>query len=256
MEDFLQRFGQYRDGAYSFSNVREGLIVGMLSIGTLLGAVAGSYISNWLGRRRAMSIFCAFFSIGVLIQVTAFSSWVQIMMGRFIAGWGVGALSAAVPVYQSETAPKEIRGSLVATYQLLITAGIFVSYAICIGTRYLNTNGASWRIPIAIGWVWAVTLGVGILFMPESPRWLIGHGKLDEAKRSIARVRAVPIDSDHVRYAFDEMCEDIERERADGDGTWKDALFGHPKYSKLAYRTYLLMMLQSLQQLTGANYFF
>lgn len=92
--------------------------------------------------------------------------------------------------------------------------------------------------------------------MPESPRWLIAHGKLDAAKLAIARVRAVSVDNDHVRHTYDEMCEDVEKERADGEGTWKDALFGHPKYPKLAYRTYLVMILQALQQLTGANYFF
>ena len=168
-----------------------------------------------------MSIFCAFFSIGVLIQVTvsgfdlnhhekpaaltpaqAISDWVQIMMGRFIAGWGVGALSAAVPVYQSETAPKEIRGTLVATYQLLITLGILVAYCLSIATRSANTNGANWRIVMALGWLWAIILGVGILFMPESPRWLVAKGRYDEAKRAIARVKGCPIDSDHVEYTF------------------------------------------------------
>lgn len=125
MEDFLQRFAQHQpDGTYKFSNVREGLIVGMLSIGTLmgesfsipflhgfiekadecLGGLIGSYVSNWIGRRRAMSVFCLIFSVGCLIQVCVsfpqfrhefgaekkqtFKSWVQIMMGRFIAGWG------------------------------------------------------------------------------------------------------------------------------------------------------------------------
>ncbi|ORY31406.1 general substrate transporter [Naematelia encephala] len=257
MEDFLRRFGQKQsDGTYAFSNVREGLIVALLSIGTLIGAVAGSYISNWIGRRRAMSVFCAVFSVGLLIQVCSFTSWVQIMMGRFIAGWGVGALSAAVPVYQSETAPKEIRGSLVSTYQLLITAGIFVAYAICIGTRYLDTNGASWRIPIALGWVWAVALGVGIMFMPESPRWLIQNGKFDAARISLAKVRGVPVESDHVEYAFGEIATDVKKEEAAGKGTWLECFIGHPGIPKLAYRTFLGMMLQALQQLTGANYFF
>jgi hypothetical protein len=64
-----------------------------------------------------MSIECAVFSIGVLIQVTAFRAWYQIMIGRFISGLGVGALSAAVPLYQAECAPKQLRGTLTGTYQ-------------------------------------------------------------------------------------------------------------------------------------------
>ena len=55
--------------------------------------------------------------------VTAFESWVQIMMGRFVSGWGVGGLSAAVPVYQAESVPKQVRGACTSTYQLAITLG-------------------------------------------------------------------------------------------------------------------------------------
>lgn len=114
--------------------------------------------------------------------VTSSDSWVQIMMGRFISGWGVGGCSAAgthlplvafsrsltrwaiVPVYQSETVPKQLRGTLIATYQLMITAGILVAYCISIGTRELGNSG-SWRIVIALGIFFAIVLGVGIMFV-------------------------------------------------------------------------------------------
>jgi SP family sugar:H+ symporter-like MFS transporter len=148
------------------------------------------------------------------------------MMGRFIAGWGVGALSAAVPVYQSETAPKEIRGTLVSTYQLLITFGILVAYCFSIATRSADHAGANWRIVVALGWVWALILGIGILFMPESPRWLIYRGRYDEAKRSLARVRGCSVNSDHVEYAFSEILTDVKKEEADGEGTWLECLIG------------------------------
>jgi SP family sugar:H+ symporter-like MFS transporter len=130
-----------------------------------------------------MSIECAVFSIGVIIQVCAFQAWYQIMIGRFISGLGVGALSAAVPLYQAECAPKQLRGTLTGTYQrecgcfvcepvrshacvlpVFITLGILVAYCISIGTREAD-NSASWRVVIAIGLVWAIVLGVGILFV-------------------------------------------------------------------------------------------
>ena len=122
-----------------------------------------------LGRRYAMTVECGVFMVGVLIQILSFSSWRQFAVGRLISGLGVGSLSAAVPMYQAETAPPQIRGTLTATYQLFITFGILVAYCISIGTRHVS-GSASWRIVVGIGILWALILGIGILFMPESPR--------------------------------------------------------------------------------------
>ncbi len=73
--------------------------------------------ADWLGRRYAMSVECGVFMIGVVIQITTFHSWQQFAIGRLVSGLGVGSLSAAVPMYQAETAPPQIRGTLTATYQ-------------------------------------------------------------------------------------------------------------------------------------------
>jgi len=126
MDDFLERFadcsgtGSPAD-VCEFTNVRVGLIVGLLSIGTAIGALCAAPVADRIGRVRAMSIQCMIFSVGVLIQVTTFRSWGQIAAGRAIAGIGIGGLSALVPVYQGETSPKHIRGMLTATYQWFIT---------------------------------------------------------------------------------------------------------------------------------------
>jgi MFS family permease len=118
--------------------------------------------------------------------------------GRFVTGMGVGSLSMAVPLYNAEIAPPEVRGSLVALQQLAITFGIMISFWIdygmeyqlptivhlsifhvCIlGTNYIGGTGmkqheAAWRIPLALQLVPAVILGVGILFMPFSPRYVV-----------------------------------------------------------------------------------
>lgn len=102
MDDFLLRFAQCTTpgdvATCEFSNVREGLIVAMLSVGTLFGALLGAQFADWLGRRRAMTADCAIVIVGTVIQVASVSSWVQLMVGRIVTGVGVGALSAAVPV--------------------------------------------------------------------------------------------------------------------------------------------------------------
>lgn len=81
---------------------------------------SGCRTADRLGRRYAMTVECGVFMVGVLIQVLSFRSWVQFAIGRLISGLGVGSLSAAVPMYQAETAPPQIRGTLTATYQYVL----------------------------------------------------------------------------------------------------------------------------------------
>ncbi|GAA5998918.1 hypothetical protein JCM5350_005490 [Sporobolomyces pararoseus] len=259
MDDFKLRFATCTTpgdaASCTFSNVRSGLIVGMLSIGTLFGSLIGAFLADKFGRKKAVHIDCAVVIIGTVIQTASVSAWYQFMIGRIVTGLGVGALSAVVPLYQSETAPKEIRGSLVATYQLMITFGILIAYVISIGTRDLNQNGASWRIVVMLNCAWAGILSLGFIFAPESPRWLFYQGRHEEAEKSLARIRGVKVeDNDYsVRTAYYEMEEAVKREQRSKKFGWIDCF--RPK-DKLLYRTLLLMTLQALQQLTGANYFF
>ncbi|KAG8744530.1 hexose transporter hxt1 [Ceratobasidium sp. 414] len=255
MDDFLKRFATCGDptdaSTCKFNTYIEGLIVSLLSIGTAIGALLGAPTADYFGRRIAMSLECAVFSIGVIIQVTAFQAWYQVMIGRFISGLGVGALSAAVPLYQAESAPKQLRGSLTGTYQLFITLGILVAYCISIGTREASSS-SSWRVVIAIGLVWAIILGVGILLMPESPRWLLERGRVTEAESSIARVRGFRVDDHHEHVLRDlrEMQDSVKYEQSLSHAGWLDCF--RPQ-RKTLYRTLLGMSLQSLQGATVFN---
>jgi SP family sugar:H+ symporter-like MFS transporter len=127
MTDFLDRFGE--DG--KFSPARQGTIVGLLCIGTLIGCLASGYICDKIGRRYTISASAFFYIIGVIIEITSMRQWVQFAIGRLVAGLGIGALSTSVPMYQSESVPKRIRAATVSSYQLLITLGIWVAYMVC-----------------------------------------------------------------------------------------------------------------------------
>ena len=121
MQDFLERFGEYgpyqKDPSgpftYSFSNVRSGLIVGMLSIGTLVGALIAAPFANRVGRKYSISAWCVVFMVGMIVQIASDRDWKQLVGGRIIAGLGVGALSILVPLFQSETAPSHVRVAIV-----------------------------------------------------------------------------------------------------------------------------------------------
>jgi SP family sugar:H+ symporter-like MFS transporter len=101
MEDFVRRFGQrHADGTYYFSNVRSGLIVALLSIGTLFGALVAAPIADRVGRKYSIASWSMIVCVGIVVQISSTDKWYQVMMGRFVAGLGVGALSLLVPMYQ------------------------------------------------------------------------------------------------------------------------------------------------------------
>jgi SP family sugar:H+ symporter-like MFS transporter len=215
--------------------------------------------ADWWGRRKSLSFGVIIFLIGCVIQLTAMESWVHIMMGRFVSGLGIGNLSVGVPMFQSECSPREIRGAVVASYQLLITFGILVANCVNYGTRELQDSAASWRIVIGLGMAFAVPLGLGILLVPESPRWLAARSRWDDARVSIARLRGLKHEPHHhlVEDDMREMREILEKERAVGVGSWAECFVPRPNgVPKQVYRTILGITIHFLQQWTGVNYFF
>jgi len=133
------------------------LIVSILSVGTFFGALCAGYISDKLGRKWGIIVCAAFpFNLGVALQVAATTQSLFIA-GRFFAGLGVGLVSVQVPMYQSETLPKWIRGFVVGAYQLCITIGLLIASLINYGTQNMNTSG-SYRIPLAIQFAWSIIL--------------------------------------------------------------------------------------------------
>ena len=199
------------------------------------------------------------FIVGCIIQITAMHSWVHLMMGRFAAGLGIGNLSVGVPMFQSECAPREIRGAVVGSYQLLITIGILVANCVNYGVREIQYSDASWRIVIGLGIVFSLPLGLGILLVPESPRWLAARSRWEDSRTSMARLRGMKHDrhNDLVEDDMREMRQILEKERSVGVGTWTECII--PKKNgvpKQVYRTILGISIHFLQQWTGVNYFF
>ena len=156
-------------------------------------------------------------------------------------------------MYQSETAPKEIRGRLVSSFQLFITAGIFVGYAVCYGTHG-RPDTSSYNIPLGLCFVWASILLVGLMFMSESPRYLISKDQIDGAKKAMSFMYRLPSDNLSIAVNVEEIVAAVELERRVVKATWIE-IFRNGK-SRIAYRLFLGFTLNVLQQLSGANYFF
>ncbi|KAJ5122836.1 Major facilitator superfamily domain general substrate transporter [Penicillium atrosanguineum] len=254
MNNYKRRFGQLENGKYTFSNVRSGLIVSLLSIGTLIGALLAGPLADRIGRKWSIFVWCIILHVGLIIQISSpFGKWYQMMMGRFVTGFGVGACSLLVPMYQGEIAPRHIRGAMVCSYQLFVTLGIFVAYCINYGTESMD-NTASWRIPLGITFLWGLLLGFGILLFPESPRYDYRHGRIDQAKRTMSRLYGIPENHRVIVHEVLEIQDQLDAEKGSRGGWhgWIE-MFQAPR---MPYRILLGMTLQMFQQLTGANYFF
>jgi MFS family permease len=118
-----------------------------------------------MGRKWSLVVTCLVFSVGVALQ-TAATTLAPFIIGRAWAGLGVGMVSTLVPMYQSECAPKWIRGAIVGAYQWAITIGLLLAAVFNNATKN-HPNHSSYRIPIGIQFIWAVILAVGMVFLPE-----------------------------------------------------------------------------------------
>ncbi|KAF9533820.1 general substrate transporter [Crepidotus variabilis] len=188
---------------------KKGWLVAILELGAWAGVLFTGYLADKLSRKYTIVLAVVVFCIGVVVQTAAFKPS-SILGGRFVTGLGVGSLSMAVPLYNAEIAPPEVRGSLVALQQLAITFGIMISFWIDYGTNYIGgvnetQHEAAWRIPLALQLIPAVILGCGILLMPFSPRWLVNRGRDEEALRVLSKARGVPETDELVQIEFLEI---------------------------------------------------
>jgi len=253
MTDFLERFGQtHADGTHYMSNVRVGLLVSIFNIGCAVGGILLSKIGDMYGRRVGIMFAMVIYVVGIIVQISASTKWYQICVGRAITGLAVGIVTVLCPLFISESAPKMLRGTLVCCFQLCITFGIFLGYCVTYGTKKLN-NSAQWRVPLGLCFLWAIFLVAGMLAMPESPRYLIEKNKIEEAKKSLARSNKLSPEDPGIYTEVALIQAGIDREALAGSASWMELITGKPAIFR---RVIMGIMLQSLQQLSGDNYFF
>lgn len=224
-------------------------IVSILSAGTFFGALLSAPIADYLGRRLAMMFNTVVFTFGVILQTIA-TDIPLFVAGRFFAGLGVGLLSATIPLYQSETSPKWIRGAVVGCYQWAITIGLLLAAIVNNATKDRYDTG-SYRIPVAVQFAWAIILFGGMLILPETPRFLIKQGKHAKAAKSLSRLRRLDVDHPALIEELAEVQANHEYEMSIGTASYL-ALFKKP----IRKRLFTGMGLQALQQLTGVNFIF
>ncbi|EIE20094.1 general substrate transporter [Coccomyxa subellipsoidea C-169] len=218
----------------------QGTIVSAAVAGAAGGSALGGALSDFLGRKKALMAGDVLFTVGALLMSAAPDVSV-IIAGRALVGIGVGLASVTVPVYIAESAPAEVRATLVTVNVFMITSGQFVAYL----ADYLFTFvPGTWRWMLGVAAVPALLQMVGLLFLPESPRWLLAHGRQEEGRAALEKLVA---SADVDKEAAD-ISAQVDSDRAARISVW--AALGTPE---LRAQLHIGVGLQVLQQLAGIN---
>ena len=253
---------QAEKDAFTLPSWEKSLITSILSAGTFFGAIIAGDLADWMGRRFTVVAGCAVFIVGVILQTASHGPNLGLIVaGRLIAGFGVGFVSAIIILYMSEISPRKIRGAIVSGYQFCITIGLLLASCVDYGTQN-RTDTGSYRIPIALQMLWALILGTGLLFLPESPRYFVKRGRLDAAADALSRLREQPRDSAYVQQELAEIVANHEYElqvlpQGSYVSSWMNCFKGGlSNSSSNLRRTILGTSLQMMQQWTGINFIF
>ncbi|KIM93947.1 hypothetical protein OIDMADRAFT_106856 [Oidiodendron maius Zn] len=224
------------------------LINSGMPLGAILGAMILSPSNEIFGRRMSIMIACVLYTIGAALEASA-QSFGMMLAGRIVLGAGVGLEGGTVPVYVAESVPRKLRGNLVSFYQLNIALGEVFGYIVA--AIFVDVEG-SWRYILGSSLLFSTILFVGMIFLPESPRYLMHNGKTVEAFGVWKRIRGLNTMED--KEEFFAMKNSVEEERADthrnfGRFAWLDLLTVPRARRALVYANIMVF----LGQFTGVN---
>jgi len=199
---------------FSLSPFMQGAVVSSLLVGATVGALVAGPLSDRFGRRPVLILAAIIFIVGALLAALTPNAAILIV-ARFVLGLAVGTASLLVPLYIAEMAPADVRGALVNFNQLMITVGILVSYLV--GYALASAQGWRWMLGLAV--VPAAMLGLGMLFLPETPRYLVSRHLPERARAVLRRIRS----ETSVEGELNEIIAVEEQERRESRG-WDELL--------------------------------
>lgn len=189
----------------------EEIVVSSVLLGSLVGAVVGGILADRLGRRRLLILTALVFGLGAIGAALAPGTpW--LLAARVVAGTAIGIASFVAPLYISEIAPVAIRGKLVSINQVALTSGIVISYVV----DYAFAGSQAWRWMFALAVIPAAAFGIGLMFIPNSPRWLVDRGHADQARDVLKRIRGTE--------QVDGELSEIRHSVAQQKGHWSELL--------------------------------
>ncbi|KAK2597960.1 Ribulose bisphosphate carboxylase large chain [Conoideocrella luteorostrata] len=228
------------------SKAHVGTMVAILEIGAFISSLIVGRVGDIIGRRRTILYGSCIFFVGGALQ-TAARSMTMMMVGRIVAGVGVGMLSTIVPVYQSEISPPHNRGKLACIEFTGNIVGYTTSVWVDYGCGFIEGE-MSWRIPLLMQCVMGALLGLGSLVIVESPRWLLDNDHDEEGMVVIANLYGGgDIHDPKAREEYREIKMNVLLQRQEGERTYSEM------FRRYGTRVFIAMSAQALAQLNGIN---
>ena len=224
---------------FVLSPTMQGVVTSMVLVGAVGGAAFGGTLTDRFGRKPVIIAMAALFAVGSVLSAGAVTVW-MLLVARFVLGIAIGVASMLTPLYLSEMAPADKRGAIVSLNQFCITLGILLSYLV--DYAFADTAG-TWRWMLGVGVVPGLMLGLGMIFLPETPRWLAAQGRIEDARRVLRQMRG----TDDVAQELSGLERDLGEVRSDASLA---ALFSAPK-ARLPL--VVGIGLAVFQQITGIN---
>ncbi|KAK9428610.1 general substrate transporter [Lipomyces doorenjongii] len=251
MDNFARTFGSLQpSGEYEISSTRQSFMTSFPYVGQFLAAIFGGFIGNLTGRRWGLFLMCIACVMGVLMQIFA-KNIALLVAGRFFNYCAIGFATVFVPMYQAETAPPAFRGVMITMYQFNVVVGSFLISIVDNFTAKIH-GSASWKIPVGVLLCLPVLILPGLSVIPESPRWLVKKGKIENAKRALLVLHRgeEPFDVDsEIKLLMHSVHHQEELNLA--GGTYLDCFRG----TNLR-RTAIACFIQVWQQFTGVSFIF
>ncbi|KAL4811357.1 general substrate transporter [Aspergillus unguis] len=231
----------------STQSTRQGIVVAAYNLGCFAGSIPTIWVGNWLGRRRTIFLGSFIMVIGALLQCTSYDL-PQFIVGRLVTGFGNGMNTSTVPTWQSECCKANKRGQLVMIEGAMITCGITISYWIDYGLLFTDPSEVAWRFPLAFQIFFAGIILGFVMFLPESPRWLVLKGREDEAREVLAALTGDGTDPAFIQTEFTAIKATVLEMSS---GSMRDMFtMGEDRHF---HRTVLAYVNQMFQQISGIN---
>ncbi|KIX00602.1 uncharacterized protein Z518_09667 [Rhinocladiella mackenziei CBS 650.93] len=252
LDSFRRDFG-LTDVSETARDTLQGNIVSTFQAGCFFGALLTFPLAEMIGRKKAVMVSACVFLVGGTLMTAAHGQIALIIVGRAVAGLGIGAVSLIVPVYIAETSPPSIRGRLVGFFEVASQgggmAGFWINYAV---DRTISDNSkAQWIVPLGLQLLPGLLLVIGMLFCPESPRWLARQDNWEAAEKVLSKIRTLPSDHPYIRTEMTEIRQQVE-ERSTMKLSKRESLkklLARGTRNRIA----IGLLLMACQNLTGVN---